>query len=307
MNNHSINFQIKNDHKNIIYSISIRNTINELFISINNNLYKYYESNFTLNDIQKVKYFIIYDNVEECMPDIIEGINTNKSSIKEEHENLVLTIPILNKKYKSIPLIIKKKQKIKVIKEQNILIENLQNEITNLKNEVRNLQAQNYMNRPRPILYNQNNLISININIDDKMMKNFIFKSNDKINKIIELVKKEFIINDNFNIIYNEQILDDYNKTFEYYNINDNSTIIFKNYSIGGQYFVRTLSGKTIILDLLGSETIFDIKKKIEEKEGIPIEEQRLVLAGKQLEDKKTIQFYQIPNESTFQLVFQLR
>ena len=149
------------------------------------------------------------------------------------------------------------------------------------------------------MLYNQNNLISININIDDKMMKNFIFKPNDKINKIIELVKKEFIINDNFNIIYNEQILDDYNKTFEYYNINNNSTIIFKNYSIGGQYFVRTLSGKTIILDLLGSETIFDIKKKIEE--------QRLVLAGKQLEDKKTIQFYQIPNESTFQLVFQLR
>lgn len=163
------------------------------------------------------------------------------------------------------------------------------------------------MNRPRQILFNQNNLLSININIDDKMVKNFIFKPNDTINTMIELVKKNFIINDNFDIIYNEQILDDYNKTFEYYNINNNSTITFKNHSIGGQYFVRTLSGKTIILDLDCNDTIFDIQKKIVEKEGIPIEEQRLVLAGKQLEDKKTIQYYQIPSESTFQLVFQLR
>ena len=303
--NQPINFQIRNNNDNIIYNISLRNTIDELYININNNLNKYYESNFTLRDIQKVKYFIIYDNVMECMNDIINGIKTNNSIIKEEHDNLLLTIPILNIKYNSISFIIKKKQKSLIIKEQNILIQQMQNEIDNLKKELQNLKQQknNYINPLR----NEDNYLFININIDDKISKKFNFRINDTFYKIIEAVKKEFIINDNFDIIYNDKIIDDYNTTLKNYNISNNSTITFKNYNIGGQYFVRTLSGKNIILDLDCNDTIFDVKKKIVDKEGIPIEEQRLVLAGKQLEDKKTIQYYKIPSESTFQLVFQLR
>ena len=303
--NQPINFQIRNNNDNIIYNISLRNTIDELIININNNLNKYYESNFTLRDIQKVKYFIIYDNVMECMNDIINGIKTNNSIIKEEHDNLLLTIPILNIKYNSISFIIKKKQKSLIIKEQNILIQQMQNEINNLKKELQNLKQQK-KNSIFPLRNEDNNLF-ININIDDKISKKFNFRINDTFYKIIEAVKKEFIINDNFDIIYNDKIIDDYNTTLNNYNISNNSTITFKNYNIGGQYFVRTLSGKNIILDLDCNDTIFDVKKKIVDKEGIPIEEQRLVLAGKQLEDKKTIQYYKIPSESTFQLVFQLR
>ena len=303
--NQPINFQIKNNDDNIIYNISLRNTIDELFININNNLNKYYESSFILRDIQKVKYFTIYDNVMECMNDIIEGVNTNKSTVKQENDNLLLSIPILNKKYNSISFIIKKKKKSLIIKEQNTLIEKMQKEIIDLKKELQNLKKQ--QNNYIIPLKNENNYLFININIDDKISKNFIFQTNDTINKMIEVIKKKFIINDNFDIIYNEQIIDNYNKTLENYKITNNSTIIIKNYNIGGQYFVRTLSGKNIILDLDCNDTIFDIKKKIADKEAIPIEEQRLVLAGKQLEDKKTIQYYKIPSESTFQLVFQLR
>ena len=241
------------------------------------------------------------------MNDIINGIKTNNSIIKEENDNLILTIPILNIKYNSISFIIKKKQKSLIIKEQNILIQHMQNEINNLKNELQNLKQQknNYI---FPLRNEDNYLfINININIDNKISKNFNFRLNDTFYNIIEAVKKEFIINENFDIIYNNQIIDDYNLTLMYYNISNNSTITFKNYNIGGQYFVRTLSGKNIIIDLDCNDTIFDIKKKIVDKEGIPIEEQRLILAGKQLEDKKTIQYYKIPSESTFQLVFQLR
>ena len=86
----------------------------------------------------------------------------------------------------------------------------------------------------------------------------------------------------------------------------NNSTIYFNYYNIGGQYFVKTLSGKTITLDLNCNDTVLNIKRKIQNKEGIPIEQQRIIYAGRQLEDNKTILDYQIKSESTFHLVLKL-
>jgi len=146
-------YEIKSEN-NQIYKIILKIKFSNLIVTgylLNSNTKAKYSKYFTLKDIQEVRYFTIFDSLDECFEEIVGALDMNKNIITEGKNKIILKIPLKCKKYKHI---IFEMDKVDNDLEENfnifcqkIIEENneLKNEIKNLKNEIKEMKEKNML------------------------------------------------------------------------------------------------------------------------------------------------------------------
>ena len=199
--NKETEFEIKSNKGKMFY-IHFINQGDYLLISAHytsNNSKVEFESRFELSYIKKVKLFILYDTMDECLEEIFAGINTGKSFLVEENSYINIYIPLNNIKFNEIMFKVDLKDEIDIVNNEKIIelkkvIKDQNKEITKLKEKVEQLE----------IVVNE--LLSFKKEISGKISFKITSKILDTYVDIF-LLKNWLNINNNFNKLIKTKIL----------------------------------------------------------------------------------------------------